>query len=307
MRSRLFRYLFLASAAICLGMTGVNAQTSDASAEVIVVRPLFEYPIAPESLTDLTARTNWLMENFWDRMDFKQKQSVDQNALNDAFGVYTSAMQYADKDVTLHSADNLIKQLKKNPTLLLQFTKAAEENLYGPRASVWIDEVYMRFLKATADSKKLPKTRRLRYVDQLRRISNSQQGRKMMTLKMATRDGAKCTWTPTAPINIIEFGSPECDDCRQAKNLLETNLRFREALNEGRISMTFIVVEEDSDGSLMALTATYPENWTVGYNPDIIDDIDARTTPSIFVLDADGNVLAKNITVNEAIYMAIKE
>lgn len=278
----------------------------DEESELIVVRPLFEYPSAPEELKDLTARTNWLMENFWKKMDFQQKAVVDQNALNDAFSVYTSAMQYADKNVTLKSVDDLIKQLKKNPALLLQFTKAAEENLYGPRASVWIDEVYLKFLKATSDCKKLPKARRIRYADQLRRISNSLQGEKLMSIKLTGRDGKKTVWAPSAPINIIEFGSPECDACRNAKNLIETNLRFRDAMDEGKVSMSFVVVEEDPDGELMLLTNSYPSNWTIGYNPDIIDDIDLRDSPAIYVVDAEGKIIAKNITVSEAIYLATK-
>lgn len=298
--------IILFAIALIVGALPFLSKAQEAQDEAIVIAPLFDYPVAPEDLTDLNARTNWLMQHFWEGMDFKKEQSVDQNALNDAFGVYTAAMQYADKKVTLASVDNLIKQLKKNPTLLLQFTKAAEENLYGPRAGVWIDEVYMKFLKATAECKKLPEARRIRYADQMRRLQNSMQGTRLANVKITDASGKESIWTPSSPLNIIEFGSPDCDACRYAKNLFEVDYAFRKALEDGKVSMTFVIISDDADGELMRMTSNYPSTWAIGYNPDIVDEIDIRDTPSFYIVDAAGKVIAKNITVNEAISLAIK-
>lgn len=56
--------------------------------DVITIEPLFEYPTAPEELPTINEKSDYLVEHFWDRMDFKSKSTVDQNALNDAFRVY---------------------------------------------------------------------------------------------------------------------------------------------------------------------------------------------------------------------------
>ncbi len=113
-------------ALILLGSGGMSSK-----AEVITIEPLFEYPVAPEEIMNLTDKSNWLMHHFWDTMDFKKKGPVDQNALNDAMKVFVFPMQWAEKAEVDKAVDLLLSKIAKNPTLQLQFTKAAEETLYG--------------------------------------------------------------------------------------------------------------------------------------------------------------------------------
>lgn len=157
--------------------------------EIIEIDPLFQYPSAPEELSSIQDKSNYLVNHFWEPMDFKDKKAVDQNALNDAFKVYCVPMRWADKERALVSVDKLIEKISKNPTLLIQFTKAAEENLYSPRADVWIDEVYLRFLNA------IVKTRRFR-----RRENNiiKPNSRPFKTRLSATRPRNSSLLTPTA-------------------------------------------------------------------------------------------------------------
>ncbi len=264
----------------------------------IIIAPLFEYPVAPEELEDLTERTNYLMEHFWDKMNFKTKQAVDQNALNDAFGVYASAIPYADRSKVVISVNKLLKSLSKNPTLLYQFTKAAEDNLYGPRAGVWIDEVYMKFLEETVKNKKISQGRKARFADQLLRLTNTRSGETMAPLQLNDSEGKIEEWKPTAPLNVIEFGSPDCDDCRRARILMDVNLPFLDKLEDGSVSMTFVIIEEDPDGMLMGMTKNYPAGWKVGGNDTAVEIFDLRSTPSFYILDAEGKILAKNLDVN---------
>ncbi len=268
------------------------------TAQSIIIEPLFNYPVAPDNLTDLRQRTNYLMEHFWEGMNFKSKKAVDQNALNDAFSVYTSAIPYSDKAVVDLSVNSLLKNLSKNPVLLYQFTKAAEDNLYGDRAQVWIDEVYLKFLREISKNKKISQSRKIRYADQLKRLENSIVGSKIISFGIKGVDGAAKQWTPSAPLNIIEFGSPDCEDCRRARILLDVNLPFLDLLEEGKLSMTFVVVEDDPDGLLMEATKNYSGSWQVGLNPEISEIIDLRSSPSFYIVDGEGKIIAKNLDVN---------
>lgn len=93
-------------------------------------------------------------------MDFKSKSTVDQNALNDAFKVFSVPLRWANRDKAIAATNKLLQTISKNPTLLLQFTKAAEETIYGPRAEVWVDEVYLKFLNTLVSNKKIPAQRK---------------------------------------------------------------------------------------------------------------------------------------------------
>ncbi len=274
------------------------------SQDVIEIQPLFEYPIAPQEMSSLTDKSNYLVDHFWDAMDFKSKTAVDQNALNHAFKVYCTPMRFAEKERTLASVDKLLEKISKNPALLMQFTKAAEENLYGPRAEIWIDEVYLRFLKALTGNKKVPESRRKKYVDQAVLLENTANGVKAPEFKFTDRDGKSQTYFPMSTPTIIIFGDPSLSEWRMSRLKMETNVALTQAVNQGKLNIMFIV-PSDSPGWRTA-TNDYPKNWIVGASSDVAKIYDLRVAPSVYLIGADTKLMMKNVSpqqaVNEALY-----
>ena len=86
------KFVLFAIISISSAFFTVNAQ------EVIEIEPLFEYPTAPQELPTLEEKSDYLVEHFWDQMDFKSKSTVDQNALNDAFRVFSVPLRWSAKD-----------------------------------------------------------------------------------------------------------------------------------------------------------------------------------------------------------------
>lgn len=277
----------------------------NAKSEVIIVDPLFEYPVAPEELTTLWDKSNWLIQHFWDQMDFKKKEALNQAAVNDAMKVYSFPMQWADKVEVDKSVDKLVAQLQKNPTLMVQFTKAAEEALYGDRANLLIDEVYVKFLNGILKSKKVSKARKARYERQLNQLQNTKIGELAPTFTFTTPTGNPASYEPIGVFTIIEFGDPGCDDCRHAKLKMETNVRFSKLVEKGLVNILFIVPDPE-DGWQTKMTG-FPSNWVIGASDTVSDKLDIRKTPSFFIIDKDGKLMAKNVNVDSAIGIALNE
>lgn len=277
----------------------------NAKSEVIIVDPLFEYPVAPEELTTLWDKSNWLMQHFWDQMDFKKKDALNQAAVNDAMKVYSFPMQWADKVEVDKSVDKLVAQLQKNPTLMVQFTKAAEEALYGERASLLIDEVYIKFLNGILKSKKISKARKVRYERQLNQLQNTKIGELAPAFTFTTPTGNPGTYEPIGVFTIIEFGDPDCDDCRHAKLKMETDVMFSKLVEKGLVNILFIVPDPE-EGWQTKMTG-FPANWVIGASDTVSDKLDIRKTPSFFIIDKDGKLMAKNVNVENAIRIALKE
>lgn len=273
------------------------------AAAQIVIEPLFEYPAAPDHIEGLEERSDYLMDHFWDGFDFTQGNSVDQNALNDAFNVYTTAMRYADRGKALSSVNSLLKKLKGNSVMLLQFTKAAEENLYGPRATIWSDEVYLPFLKALTSEKGLSDARKQRYLMQQDVIQRNSPGMKFPEIRLTLRDGRHMDYKPQSPLTIVEFGNPDCDDCRFSRLKLEMAPDISSWIENGEVEMAFIVAdavpEEQED--ILSQLKEYPTRWITGicYGGDDIFDI--RSTPSFYIVDKNGKIAAKNLDVTQAV------
>lgn len=280
----------------------INAQQNDdASAlEVLTIQPLFDYPMAPEEVDGLTNKSNWLMQNFWKPMDFKTKKAVDQNALNDAFSVWSVPMQWAERDEVIKANDNIIKQIEKNPTLLMQFTKAAEMALYDPsRARVLIDEIYVKYLQAYLRNKKIPENRKLRYQHQLQSLENSKIGDVPPSFTFTSPTGDKKNFRPNGIFTIIEFGNPSCTDCRHSKLKLETNAALTNLVDKGMVNILFII--PDPEEGWQTEVAGYSSKWSVGASENVDELYDLRLTPAFYVIDKDDKIIGKNITAEQVL------
>ena len=267
--------------------------------DFIEIDPLFEYPMAPEELEGLTAKSNYLMEHFWDPMDFKNKTAVDQNALNDAMNVFSAPLRWADKSKAEAALDKLIDKISKNPTLLLQFTKAAEETMYSPRAEVWIDDVYIKFLNAFVKNKKMTPNRKERYQSQLTTLENTRIGNTPPVFTFTGRDGKQETYMPMSTMTLIIFGNPYNTDWRLARLKLETNLQLSQAIDQGKLNILYLVPFEDSNWE--SQVNNYPDKWTVGNAPEAGKLYDLRLTPSLYLIGNDGKIIMKNNTLDTTI------
>lgn len=294
--------------ALAGGTLSLNAQemkdsTALIDAGVMYVEPLFEYPIAPENLTEFTDKCDWLAENFWNPLDLKTKDAVDQGKLNHAFQVYATTIQYANKDKATAAVDKLMKGLQKNPMLLYQMTKAAEENIYGPRAEIWIDELYARILTSALANKKFPKTKRARYELQLKQLNGTMIGKRPAEFDFVRANGEPAKYFPMATPTIIIFGDPDCDDCRMGKLRMQSNVAFSKAVTDGKLNVLFII--PDPEDGWQAKVADFPKNWTVGASDTVSEIYDMREIPEVYVIGSDGNIVAKHIGVMKAMQTAM--
>lgn len=286
-----------------LPLAGALSQTeAGAQDSPLVIEPLFEYPMAPDSMSGLTERSDYLMEHFWDAMNFKDKTSVDQNALNDAFSVYAAPMQFANATAVDASVDRLLASIQKNPVLTLQFAKAAEESLYGPRAYFWSDEIFLKFIDNVMRSKQVKKERKMRYARLQNQLRNTMRGAVPPEFDYVTPDGKTAHYHPNGVITVIEFGDPDCDDCRHAKLKMDTDVRFSSLVEKGKVNVLFINV--DPEEGWQDKLRDYPAAWHVGASDEVADLYDLRTTPSIYVIDREGHVAAKHVDVRTAMEIA---
>lgn len=264
----------------------------------IVIDPLFKYIEAPDNLPDLRSRTDYVMEHFWDPFDFKNSGTVDQNALNHAMEVYIQSMPYASEKKVNESVKKLVGKIKNNPGLSLQFAKAAEEHLYGPRAIYWIDDIYMAFLENVVSNKKISENKKGRYEKQYEMLKKTAKGAPLPSFNLVSLDDHPNGYNPGKEFNIIEFTAPDCDDCRYTNLKLDISSVVNDMLEAGRLDVTAVLLGE---GYQEADVANMPAKWKKGYSGDALKNIDIRRVPCFYILDKNKNIVGKNLTVDDAI------
>lgn len=257
----------------------------------------FQYPQAPESLTSLSQRANYVIEHFWDKCNLKSAFS-SRDKMTKAFRDYVTYMQFASKDTTINSINKLIKEVQKTPQNMLTLAKIAEETLYGDSAMFWSDELYLHFATATTNTKKLSKAEKSRYSHHVKILQNSMVGVTAPNFIFTTPSGDKIHFDSiNSPAIILFFNDIDCTDCRLAKVRLATDLNLNKLIDKGIIKIVSIHPGEPNEDWITEAT-NYPKNWIVGACDNIYDLFDMRTTPTLYQLDDKHKIVAKNLNVD---------
>lgn len=276
-----------------LGSISLKAQ------ELIEIPPIFEYPVAPEELETLEAKSDYLVAHFWDQLDTKSTKPLNQTALNDAFRVYLTPIRFVEEKKALQSINKLITGISGNPTLLIQFTKAAEENLYGPRAEIWADEIYLKFLDAAIKNKKISKVRKEKYQKRADLLRSTEIGKEAPSFSFETKDGKIENYFPMSTPTIIIFGDPEDMDWRLERLRMDSNTIVTQALDKGKLNVLFIDITENPDWEQSV--SNYSGKWKVGKSTDMKDIYDIRIVPCVYFIDNEGNIAIKNRKLEHAL------
>ena len=267
--------------------------------EVIEIAPLFEYPVAPDEMESLMDRCNYIVKHFWDNFNFKEKQPVDQYALNEAFKVYSSTFPYATKKTVDESLDNVIQKMSGNPLIQMQMLKAAEVNLYGPKASFWSDEVYLKFLDTVLKNKKITEARKVKYAKQASALKDSYPGQSAPTFKFTDKNGEIKNYFPMTTPTLLIFGNPDDTDWRLERLKMDSNFKLEDALSKGKINILFILPNQIENWQ--GLISNYNNHWTTGQSEEATLHYDTRENPSIYIVGSDGKIVNKFMTPQESV------
>lgn len=269
--------------------------------------PLFRYPAVPDSITDITARTDYFVANFWKHADMKRVFS-SRPRLEEAFVEYLSPMSVATPDTVLASIDRLMKSVAKSPERQLFFGELAEKHLYGDSAEYISDLLYTSFLKPILRNKGIDKNRKLRWQQQFVQLNNTMVGWPLGVVPVTDRRGQGTVFVPdTAKVTVVMVADPECIDCRIAGGRLKGNVRVADLVKTGELAMAVLVATDMEGKEWEEYAARYPEDWFVGKNPDLDTVIDMRpATPFFILIDPKGRILSKTLDIERLLALLNK-
>ncbi|MDE6495971.1 MAG: DUF5106 domain-containing protein [Duncaniella sp.] len=259
----------------------------------------FQYPIVPDSISNLQDRCDYLARHFWDFCDLKKAFSSRQKMAQE-FSVYLSILQNASADSAFASVERLTKKLEKQPSDLLFLTERAEAQLYSDTAEVWIDELYLPFIRAAIANKKIDKASKARFAHQETILSNSLPGKTAPSLPYTDRNGLPGNLdNDSAQVVVLFFNDPDCSDCNLARIRLHADISASELIEAGTVKVVSIALTEP-DESWRQAVADYPETWIVTANPDADLTFDLRSgTPEFYVLDKNHKIRFKHLGIDQ--------
>lgn len=268
-------------------------------------KTLFKYPVAPDTISTLEGRTNYIVSKFWDNYNLS-KPIKDSIGFDGAFRDYITFFKYAHRNIVFSSIKNFMNKAQSNTPNYIMIMEIAEKALYAPGAEYWSDEAYLPFAKFFVESKKVKNEYKERYKAQIRKIENSQQGAVAADFTFVKPDKSKMKLSEiTDKWILIFFNNPDCDDCSIARLRLSTDVIINKQIDEGRLAVLSVTPESYSKEWANS-AATYSDKWIIGACEDVDDNYDIRFSPSFYLLDKDHKIVNKNMNLDEVKSMFVE-
>lgn len=262
---------------------------------------LFPYPVAPDSMKTLQDRCSYVVEHFWDKCNMRQAFS-HRVKLNDAFGHYVELLPYASAEVAHRSVDRLLEGNSRNPEYLLGLAQMAEGYLYSDTARMSIDEIYVKFINAVNNCKKIKNADKARYQAQGLILNNCQVGMTAPDIELTMADGTSTHLDSITDAHIILFfNDPDCGDCALARTRLSADWNISQFIKRGQLKIVSVFPGEPDDETWTSYRSRIPAEWISGAAPDADRLYDLRQPPVIYYLDRQHKILSKTMTAQQLI------
>ena len=280
--NRLFSIIFALLLAMSTGV--VFAQNED-------VKTPFEYPVAPDTCSNLESRCNFIVVNFWNNYNIS-KPIADDRAFEKAFRDYITFFKYAHPNIVKSSIRDFIFKARANSANLLKIV--AELTLYGPYAEYWSDEIYTVFAQTLSESTHLKTDVRNYFKRQVKMMSTNVIDQPIPDFDIVTAEGKNKLSSIEAETYLIFFSDGSSDSSFE-RTRLSIDLGVNALLETGKAKIVQVYVGKPASDWMQ----NQPENWINSYSEQALNTVDLRFFPCCYILDKDRKIIMKNVTVEE--------
>lgn len=260
-------------------------------------------PSVPDSLRTPQERAAYVMERFWDGMDFRDTlRSHDERFMEQNLVNFMSLFPHAGHDDVRRSVALLMGRAAADGKAFMVVADLAAKYLYEMESPMFNELYCTMFLDCIRSSTAATLSLRSRAAFLLDAIRKNLPGTVAADFRMVLRDGSLLSLmdTPARP-TVLLFYDPHCDDCIMAMKALSDAASLRRLAESGKL--TVLAVYTEGDAAVWQRTKdTLPSWWTVGMDTGGIlhDDLYfLPSMPSLYLLDTGKRVILKDTTVNE--------
>lgn len=271
-------------------------------------------PEVPALITAPTDRADYVAARFWAPLDFNDTSlSLDTAFMEQNFANFTTVLPVASERGRRTAMDSLVARATVNADALAYLAEVAEKYLYDPNSPLRDDDSYIAFAEALGASASVGEWVKARPALLASRLRKNRPGSRAADFAFTTPDGRRMRLTAFADRSdksdkseeaaiMLVFFDPECPTCNETLHRLADSERVAEAIAAGalRILAVYPPEEDNLSEDWADYAAKLPATWTTG----IISDRDAfgeryalPALPSIYLLDGDLTVMARDLTL----------
>lgn len=263
---------------------------------------LLPLPSISKALTTPQARADYLTLHFWDAMDFTDHaSSLDTAFMEQNFVNFIQLYDIASGKGVIDATSSLLTKAAADTSAYRFLFGIAERYLSDPNSPMLNEEHFIPFLDKALTMQLFDDTEKMR-LEYMREVAmKNRPGTLAADFRFRDRTGTDKSLLslPATEYTLLIFYDPDCETCHGVMDELSASDALNRMINAGKLSV--VAVDFETDRSRWNSTKdSLPENWTVGFDKSDIEDNDIyfiRATPTMYLLDVDKQVIAKDISI----------
>ena len=223
-------------------------------------------PSIPSELRTAPLRAAWLLEHFWDNMDFSDSAAVaDREFMGRNFADFMSVMPVADSCARRRAVEVMVGRASESRFAANELSLLTEGYLLDRRSPVADDEVYLLF----ADAMLAADYPRREAIEFMRRMTaQCRPGTEAPDFEFTARDGRHGRMSDYRGRQVLLlFYSPDCNECRAEIAQLKADTTLTAAIASGQTVV--LAVYGGSDERIWRAGQILPDEWIDAISPDI--------------------------------------
>ena len=293
------RILIILLAALCVAACGRRRSAPSQETAVSASRPRVFLPaIAPAGLSPDEQR-DYLRRHYWDRFDFTDTLFVseaDTVQMIEAFARYIAVL--SDRPADSAPMDSLMRRASSSKPMLDYFAMLAGTVLHDPNSPLHSDELYIPVLEALVASPWLDEWEKIAPEHDLRMALQNRVGLPANDFRYTLASGRTGTlYGIRADYTLVLFNNPDCGMCERIRAEIVASPLLSEMIRAGRLEVLALYPDEDLT-AWRAHAPQVPSSWINAYDAGARiskeELYDLKAIPSMYLLDRDKRVLAKD-------------
>lgn len=259
-------------------------------------------PVVPPTLTKPADRAIYIIDHFWDGLDFSDTAvSRDARLIEQSFADYTSLFPVVnDSTARLQSAvDRLVKASEADSIAAAGLREIAEIYLYDVVSPMHNDDYYRFYLNSFINSDGLDDGMRLRYEYQLEEIDKNRVGETAADFGLVAKDGSETTLSREvagAPLTVVMFYNPFCSECHDISSAMGDDPAVAKAVAAGRLQLIAVIADGAWSDNASAVPLDGPIREFAAKDNCVEDEqlYSIRMIPTLYVLDSEMKVVMRD-------------
>lgn len=248
-------------------------------------------PRPPAELRSVPQRAGWLTEHYWQNCESLSAHQADSTGFEQAFVNFLSLFPITESDSLCRSAVSAIMHRAQGEGTACRkvFDTLADKYLYDLDSPLANEEYYLFFLDAAASIQGYTDLERADMDYRRSVVMNNRVGGPVEEFYFETVSGRLVSLHDVKGRRLLLIFDPACKECMQTLAALK-------AQSPEGYKVVAIAVNCDR-AAFASLSGTVPADWEYGWDCSGTVNGQAfalRKTPDIYLIDADGTVIAKH-------------